>query len=82
MSTYKLAGLAPATSAVAVTPSDTTVIPKTRGLYIGGAGAVAVLMNDGTQATFSAVPAGVILDISVQKVLATGTVATLILALY
>lgn len=79
---YKLSGLAPASKVVAVTPSDVTVIPATRALYIGGAGAVAVVMLDGTTATFSAVPVGTTLNISVTKVLSTGTTATLILALY
>lgn len=71
------------TNAAAVTPSDTVNIPRTTGLYVGGAGNLKVDMaGDGkTTVTFSAVPVGTILPISVQRVYATGTTATLILAL-
>jgi hypothetical protein len=74
--------LTPFRKAVAVTTSDATVLPVTDGLYIGGAGAVAVRTSDGGTATFSAVPVGSVLNIAVDQVLATGTTATLILALY
>lgn len=72
-----------AVAGFAVTPSDTTVFDSThRALYVGGAGDVKVRMvRDGTTLTFSAVPAGTILPVSVDKVFATGTTATLILAL-
>jgi hypothetical protein len=74
---------APAFRATAVTKSDTTVLPTTRGLYVGGAGAVAVIMAGDTAAvTFSAVPAGSFMPIQVTKVMETNTDATLILALY
>lgn len=67
--------------AVAVTPSDSTVLGKTRAIYVGGAGALAVTIN-GVNVTLAAVPAGTTLPISVTKVLATGTAATSIVALY
>lgn len=73
--------VAGAYDAVAVTKSDATVIAPTRGLYVGGTGDVAVRMVSGNTATFSAVAVG-ILPIQVNKVLSTGTSATLILALY
>lgn len=71
------------TSATTVTPSDTATLRGVVGLYIGGAGAVSVVMagEGNTPAVFSAVPAGTILPIAVKQVKATGTVATLILAL-
>ena len=70
-------------SAVVVTPSDTTVLPTTRGLYAGVAGNVAVTMSDNQNSvTFVGVQAGSILPVQVTKVLATGTTATNILALY
>lgn len=73
---------APAHSAYAVTKSDTTVLPTTRGLYVGGAGDVAVTMaEDQNNVTFTAVPAGSILPVQVTKVLSTGTTATAIVAL-
>jgi len=66
----------------AVTTSDATIIPVTRGLYIGGAGAVAVRTESGDEVTLAAVPVGTVLPIAVDMVKATGTVATLIIALY
>jgi hypothetical protein len=69
-----------ARDAFAVTPSDATQI-RASSLYIGGAGAVAVVTEAGTSVIFAAVPVGTVLNISVQKVLATGTTATLILGL-
>jgi hypothetical protein len=68
--------------AVAVTPSDATSFEPTRGLYIGAAGNVAVSMVDGGNATFVGVAAGSVLPVQVTKVLATGTTATSVLALY
>lgn len=71
----------PATKFVAVTPSDVTVIYATR-LYIGGAGAVALVpLGGGAAVTFAAVPAGTILDVSCSQVMATNTTATNIVAL-
>ena len=64
-----------------VTPSDSTILEITRGLYIGSTGDVVVTMADGDNVTFSAVPTGVVLPIQVSKVKAA-TTATLILALY
>lgn len=81
----------PAHDAVVVVPNDTTVIPDTRGLYVGVTGNVTVRMADQTPApgggaggtvTFASVPAGQILPIQVDKVLFTGTTASSILALY
>lgn len=69
-------------SAAAVTPSDTTVLPTTRALWVGIAGNVAVVMSDDQNSiTFVGVQAGSILPIQVTKVLATGTTATNIIAL-
>lgn len=72
----------PAYNAAAVTPSDTVPLSiVARGLYIGAAGNVAVLTTGGDTVTFVAAPTGTVLPISVQKVLATGTTATSIVAL-
>lgn len=69
--------------AAAVTKSDSTILPVTRGLYIGGAGDVAVIMAGDTAAvTFSAVPVGTFMPVQVTKVMSTNTTATLMLALY
>lgn len=70
-----------ATGAVAVTPSDAaTISPAPVCLYVGTQGNVAVEMADGTTATF--VGAQGVLPAQVRRVLATGTTATDILALY
>ena len=72
----------PATSAAAVTPSDTEILsPLSRMIYVGGAGDLSVVMLDGSSAVFKAIPAGTTLRIRVSKVLSTGTSATAILAL-
>jgi hypothetical protein len=79
---YKFAPVAPSFKAVAVTPSDVTVIPVTRGIYIGGAGNLAVRMEDGQTVTFTAPVVGTILDIAVDMVMSTNTTATLLVAMY
>lgn len=71
---------APAHGAFVVTPSDATVIPVTRALYIGTTGNLACRMADGMTVTFNAVPVG-ILPIQVDQVLVASTAST-ILALY
>lgn len=67
--------------AVAVTPSDATIIPVTRSLYVGVAGNLAVRMADGQTVTFVSMAAG-FAPLQVDKVLLTGTAATDIIALY
>ena len=74
--------IAPYRGAVAITKSDATIIPVTRAIYVGGAGNVAVRMANGTTATFTAAVVGQILPLAVDKVLDTGTTATVMLALY
>lgn len=79
---------APAVKARAVTKSDSTII-NARALYVGGAGNVAVIMQAdatsvggaGTAVTFTAVPAGTFMPVSVEKVM-DATTATAIVALY
>lgn len=66
----------------AVTPSDTAVFRKmASALYVGGTGDVTVRTEAGTSLLFSAVPVGAILPVRCDKVMATGTTATLIVAL-
>jgi len=72
---------APARGAVSVTPSDSTDLSGTRSIYVGVAGNVSVHMKGSTTSvTFVAVSAG-ILPIQVDKILATGTTATDMVAL-
>lgn len=70
-------------SAVAVTPSDTTII-NCRAIYVGGAGNVAVKTIAGaTAVTFTAPPVGTVLPITIDggQIMATNTTATLLVAL-
>ena len=72
----------PAFHGFAITPSDSANLPEvTRGLYVGTAGAVRVLMASGAEITFANIAAGTILPIRAQRVLASGTTATLVLGL-
>lgn len=74
---------APAASAVAVTPSDSTVLDMTRSLYIGGSGNLRVVMyHDSTTTDFIGVLVGSILPLRVKQVYSAGTTATNIVALY
>lgn len=72
-----------AVSAEAVTPSNTNELTYvTQALWVGGAGDVAlILQNDSSAVTFT-VAAGSLLPFHVKKVLSTGTNATNIVALY
>jgi hypothetical protein len=79
---YKFAPVAPSFKAVAITTSDATVIPVTRGIYVGGAGNVTVRMEDGGTVLFTAVPVGTTLNLAVDMIMATGTTATALVALY
>jgi len=74
----------PAGAAVAVTPSDTVDLAyTTTGLYIGATGTVRVrFKDDPTAVTFTGVPTGTILPVLVDRVFATGTSASSIIALY
>jgi hypothetical protein len=71
------------TTAVNVVPSNGTDLPTTftRGIYVGGTGALKVKMIDGTDVTFTKVLAGSFIPIVVSRVYSTGTTATNIIAL-
>jgi len=70
---------APALQYQAVTPGTPLGAPC-RSLYIGGTGDVVARSADGTNVTFSAVPAGVMLPIVASLVVSA--TATAIVALY
>lgn len=63
------------TRAFNVTPSDTATFESST-LWIGGAGNVVVICDNGIAATFTGVPAGTILPVMATGVAATGTTAT------
>jgi len=73
----------PARGAIAVTPSDATILANdVKALFIGVAGDVAVYMRGSTTAvTFKGCAAGSVLPIQVDRVL-VATTATDIVALY
>lgn len=67
----------PATHAFPITPADLADLPETtRGIYVGGSGALALKMPSGAVVTFSGVPQGTVLRLRADRVLATGTTAT------
>lgn len=73
----------PADYAAAVTPSDAVDLTKfARSLYIGTGGDLTVLMPDGASVLFKAVIGGTILPVRIRRVLATGTTASNLVALY
>jgi hypothetical protein len=71
----------------AITPSDTAILKynglpvKTKAIYIGGAGDLAVKNEMGTTVTFQNLPAASMIPIAVSQVLAA-TSCTLIIGLY
>lgn len=73
----------PAVKVAAVTASDSTDLTGARGLFVGGAGNVAVRMvgDPDTTVTLTGVTAGSILPLRVTRVMAA-TTATNITALY
>lgn len=72
----------PASHGFAITPHDTNPLAETtRALYVGGAGAVSVVLASGASLSFASVSPGTVLPVRVTKVMATGTTATDILGL-
>jgi len=78
------AGLgSPADDGAAVTPNDGADLAfVTKGLFVGGAGNLAVTTAQGNALTFTGLLAGTLLPIRVSRVKATGTTATNIVALF
>lgn len=74
----------PGQHAFVVTPADSDFASnaQARALWVGGAGNVRVTTVGGEDVLFSGVPAGTVLPVSVKRVWATNTTATLIVALY
>jgi hypothetical protein len=73
----------PARSFKTITPHDTDgVAAGCRALWIGGEGDISVTDKSGEVTVFTAVPAGTMLPISPKLIMATGTTATPIIALY
>lgn len=77
-------GLAsPAFDAAEIVPDDGSDLPHvSRALYIGGAGTVRLRMASGDEVTFSGLAAGIVYPFRAARVMATGTTATGIVALW
>lgn len=74
---------APAEFYSVVVPSDTASFTySTRGIFVGGAGNVVAVREDGTAVTFTGVVAGTILPIVAIRVNNTNTTATNMVALF
>lgn len=80
-----------ASRAVAVTPSDTTLIPNPGGpdrnnagcvLYVGTGGDVKVTTASGDETTFVNIQDGTFVPVQVTQVFSTGTTADNIVALW
>jgi hypothetical protein len=73
----------PYNRAALITTSDTVDLAQlTDAIYVGGAGAIVAVWQDGSTSTFSAVPVGTTLHIRCKRVNASSTTATLLQALY
>jgi hypothetical protein len=66
-----------------ITTSDTVDFPEglTAAVWVGGAGNVAAVMQNGVVGTFTGVTAGAVLPIAARRINATGTTATNLVAL-
>jgi hypothetical protein len=76
--------LTTATRAEAIVPSDSSPLPggkPSAGIFIGGAGSL-VCDFGGLPVTFTAPVAGTVLNVAPSRVLATGTTATGLIAVY
>lgn len=68
---------------ISVVPSDTVDLePGCRALYVGGTGNITLITREGRTELIEAIPVGTQLNIATKRVMATGTTATLIDALY
>jgi len=71
-----------ADDAVAITPSDTTYFAICRAIYVGVGGDVVVITAQDNAVTFKNAASGTVLPVNCQRVNATNTTATNLIALY
>jgi hypothetical protein len=78
------ANLQPFNQALAVTTSDTVDLPLglTDAIYIGGAGNIVGVLENGNAVTFNSALAGHVLPFKFKRINATLTTATNLVALY
>jgi hypothetical protein len=74
----------PAYNFATVAPNDSTDLPggQARAFYVGTGGTLALQNNAGVTVSFPSVNGGSILPVSSRRVLATGTTASNIIALF
>jgi hypothetical protein len=71
------------TNAATIAPSDTNTFSTPVAVYVGSTGDVAVLPASGAAAvTFAGLPAGAMVPVMCSAVLATGTTASQLVAVY
>lgn len=70
--------LASSSIALAITESDTTTYQNVRRVWVGGAGDLVVTMN-GSDVTFTSVPAGTLLPISITALKTGSSVSNVVL---
>ena len=69
-----------ATSAFAITPSDSVALPTptTGGIWFGASGSATIQMSAGATVQLAGIVAGTYLPIEVEKVFATGTTSSIL----
>ncbi|MCY4333174.1 MAG: hypothetical protein OXC60_00675 [Litoreibacter sp.] len=82
-SNFPTTPISPARNGEQVSPSDSTDLSQvSRALYIGQGGDLNVVMADGATILFEAVPGGSLLPVRAERVTASGTSASGIVALW
>lgn len=82
-STYATALDSPGYEHFAITPSDSVdTAVNFRMIYVGGAGALVIVSENGTAVTYSGATAGSVIPMRGRRVNATGTTATGLVGLY
>jgi hypothetical protein len=72
----------PATHGFAITPQDAADLPEvTRALYVGGPGAISLVLLSGAEILLTGIAAGAILPVRASRIKASGTTATAIVGL-
>jgi hypothetical protein len=74
----------PARNHFAITPHNSTdfTANNTRAIYVGGAGNIVIVTENGDAVTYSNVPAGTIIPIVAKRVNSTNTTATNLVGMY
>lgn len=70
-----------ASFAQAITPADSDLLQPYRCIYVGTGGDIKVTTTGGSTVTFTSVPGGAVLPVSVSRVWSTGTTASSIIGL-